>query len=90
MCSDKPLLIVTHISDISVFKSQDGTCIVSSQAAKTNLRSASRDTDGDSSENMWIWKRLCIMDAGEVRTTSTGYVSSVHRHSPPLACTYTT
>ena len=58
---------MTCTSDISVFKSQDGMCILSSQAAKTDLQSANGTVDGDSPQNAWIWRRLCILDAGKVR-----------------------
>lgn len=54
-------------SDISVFKSKDGTCLVFSQA-KSELHPANGKVDSqDSLENVWIWKRLCVLDAGEVR-----------------------
>lgn len=81
LCDDKLMLTMMCISDLSVFKSQDGTCILSSQLAKTKLRPANANTEGESLQNIWIWKRLCILDAGEVRTMSIGYISYVHRHS---------
>lgn len=55
------------ISDISVFKTKDGACIDTAQAMKFDVSPITSKTDGSAPENVWTWKRLCLLDAREVR-----------------------
>lgn len=63
-------LLNTICRRISVFATHDGSCCCSTSVVEVTLAPPEGQKDGKASGNVWAWKRLEIVELGEVNDLS--------------------